>query len=153
MSIRLIVAITDRDWFEQLRVVRDLPEVNFWAPSPWTTLGMYALLSYLAWITIQRWPSDPLRFDLPALDVPIRQYAEALVAKIRAAIRNAVVLGCPGRMRDPAEAWLFAPIGRACEAISGWVDRLQFLTIRRLLSITFGALVLFLAAVAVLEQL
>jgi len=34
MSIRLVVAITDRDWFEQLRAVRDLAEVNFWAPSP-----------------------------------------------------------------------------------------------------------------------
>ena len=34
MSIRLVVAITDRDWFEQLRRGPDLPEVNFWAPSP-----------------------------------------------------------------------------------------------------------------------
>jgi putative restriction endonuclease len=33
MSVRLVVAITDRDWFEHLRHRRDLPEINFWAPS------------------------------------------------------------------------------------------------------------------------
>jgi hypothetical protein len=61
--------------------------IKFWAHSPWTTLGMYALLSYLAWLTIQRWPSDPYRFDLPPVNVPISRYAEALIAKIRAASR------------------------------------------------------------------
>ncbi len=33
MSVRLIVAITDGDWFAHLRRKRDLAEVNFWAPS------------------------------------------------------------------------------------------------------------------------
>jgi putative restriction endonuclease len=33
MSIRLVVAITDRDWFERLRSSPGIPEVNFWAPS------------------------------------------------------------------------------------------------------------------------
>ncbi len=32
--------------------------IKFWAPNPWTTLGMYALLSYLSWRIIQQWPSD-----------------------------------------------------------------------------------------------
>jgi putative restriction endonuclease len=32
MAIRLIVAVTDRDWFDQLRARSDLTEVNFWAP-------------------------------------------------------------------------------------------------------------------------
>lgn len=32
MAIRLVVAVTDRDWFEYLRVKPNLPEVNFWAP-------------------------------------------------------------------------------------------------------------------------
>ncbi len=40
--------------------------IKLWAPSPWTTLGMYGLLSYLAWLAIQRWPDDPSAFDLPA---------------------------------------------------------------------------------------
>jgi hypothetical protein len=61
--------------------------LKFWAPSPWTTLGMYGLLSYLTWLAIQRWPDDRTAFDLPALDVPIRQYAEGLWKKIRAASR------------------------------------------------------------------
>jgi putative restriction endonuclease len=32
MPIRLVVAVTDRDWFEYLRVKPNLTEVNFWAP-------------------------------------------------------------------------------------------------------------------------
>jgi putative restriction endonuclease len=33
MSVRLIVAVTDGDWFDHLRQKVDLAEVNFWAPS------------------------------------------------------------------------------------------------------------------------
>lgn len=33
MSVRLIVAVTDGDWFDQLRQQADLSEVNFWSPS------------------------------------------------------------------------------------------------------------------------
>jgi putative restriction endonuclease len=33
MSISLLVAVTDDDWFELLRRQPDLTEVNFWAPS------------------------------------------------------------------------------------------------------------------------
>jgi hypothetical protein len=40
--------------------------IKFWAPSPWTTLVMYGLLSYLSWRVIQSWPDDPSRFDPPA---------------------------------------------------------------------------------------
>jgi putative restriction endonuclease len=32
MPIRLIVVVTDKDWFDQLRARPDLTEVNFWAP-------------------------------------------------------------------------------------------------------------------------
>jgi membrane-bound metal-dependent hydrolase YbcI (DUF457 family) len=61
--------------------------IKFWAPSAWTTLGMYALLSYLTWLTIQRWPANPTQFDLPPVNVPVNDYVAALVAKIRAASR------------------------------------------------------------------
>ncbi len=33
MSVQLIVAVTDGDWFDQLRQQPDLSEVNFWSPS------------------------------------------------------------------------------------------------------------------------
>jgi putative restriction endonuclease len=33
MPVRLIVAVTDGDWFDFLRARPHLPEVNFWAPS------------------------------------------------------------------------------------------------------------------------
>lgn len=34
MGINLVLAVTDNDWFDQLRQHRDLGEVNFWSPSP-----------------------------------------------------------------------------------------------------------------------
>jgi membrane-bound metal-dependent hydrolase YbcI (DUF457 family) len=33
--------------------------IKFWAPSPWTTLAIYVLLSFLSWRIIQQWPDDP----------------------------------------------------------------------------------------------
>jgi putative restriction endonuclease len=32
MTVRLIVAVTDKDWFDYLKAKSDLSEVNFWAP-------------------------------------------------------------------------------------------------------------------------
>jgi hypothetical protein len=59
--------------------------IKLWAHSTWSTLAMYALMSYLAWLTIQRWPEDPYAFDLPPVDVPIQAYAISLWKKLRAA--------------------------------------------------------------------
>jgi hypothetical protein len=33
MSINLVIAVTDGDWFDLLRGQPNLAEVNFWAPS------------------------------------------------------------------------------------------------------------------------
>jgi putative restriction endonuclease len=33
MAINLVVAVTDYDWFQFLRIREDWPEINFWAPS------------------------------------------------------------------------------------------------------------------------
>jgi len=33
-SVKIVVAVTDGDWFNQLRRQPDLAEVNFWSPSP-----------------------------------------------------------------------------------------------------------------------
>jgi putative restriction endonuclease len=33
MSVRLVVAVTDGDWFDHLRAKSELAEVNFWSPS------------------------------------------------------------------------------------------------------------------------
>jgi hypothetical protein len=51
--------------------------IKFWAPSPWTTVGMYGLLSYLSWRVIQQWPDDPLAMDAPASPpkLPLVHYA------------------------------------------------------------------------------
>ena len=52
--------------------------IKLWAPSPWTTLAMYGLLSYLAWLTIQRWPTDATAYDFPALNIPMHEYLRSL---------------------------------------------------------------------------
>jgi len=61
--------------------------IKLWASSPWSTLAIYGLLGYLAWMTIQRWPKDPTYFDLPALEIPFGDYAREAAAKIRAATK------------------------------------------------------------------
>jgi LexA-binding, inner membrane-associated putative hydrolase len=45
--------------------------IKFWASSPWATLAIYTLLSFLAWRVIQRWPDPPFQFDpIPAPSLP-----------------------------------------------------------------------------------
>src|SRR5579862_9940453 len=41
MPLKLVVAVTDRDWFEHLRSRPHLSEVNFWSPgaAPFRALG------------------------------------------------------------------------------------------------------------------
>lgn len=39
--------------------------LKLWAPSPWSTLAVYALLGYLAWRIIDAWPADPLDLTRP----------------------------------------------------------------------------------------
>lgn len=40
MGIKLVVAVTDDDWFEMLRRKPNLTEVNFWSPSPKNFLAL-----------------------------------------------------------------------------------------------------------------
>ncbi len=101
---------------------------------------------------------------------PVTQYAGASFAQpLRRALGGAILAaretvfmpepGDPGPARltvfwrDPAQLWLFTPIGRARDGISALADHMQFLTIRRILAVMFAALVAFLTIVAVAEQL
>ncbi len=56
-------------------------------------------------------------------------------------------------LRDPANAWVFAPFAYWRDKASGIADTMQFLTIRQILSVMVGVLVLFLIVIAVIEQL
>ena len=53
--------------------------------------------------------------------------------------------------QDPADGWLFRPLRRARDLLAVQAERIQYLTIRRTLSVIFVVLVLFLAAIAWLE--
>lgn len=46
--------------------------IKFWSHSPWSTLAMYLLLSYLSWRVIEQWPEDPsvLAVRVPAPHLP-----------------------------------------------------------------------------------
>lgn len=48
--------------------------LKLWAPSPWSTLAVYGLLSYLAWRVVQAWPDEPIaaafRASIPAPKIP-----------------------------------------------------------------------------------
>jgi membrane-bound metal-dependent hydrolase YbcI (DUF457 family) len=47
--------------------------IKFWAPSPMATIGMYALLLYLAWRVLDRWPNEPIlneRVESPKIPWP-----------------------------------------------------------------------------------
>jgi len=47
--------------------------MKLWSSSPWSTMAIYGLLSYLSWRVIQQWPDDPftLGTSIPSPDVPI----------------------------------------------------------------------------------
>lgn len=48
--------------------------IKFWSPSPWATLGMYAVLSYLVWRVVHEWPDPPwppeTRVPKPTIPLP-----------------------------------------------------------------------------------
>lgn len=62
--------------------------IKFWAPSPWTTIGMYCLLSYLTWRVIQIWPEDSFwRFPPSSPDFPIPIKGNHLLPRLARALR------------------------------------------------------------------
>jgi len=114
---------------------------GFGDPPPWLPFGdpaaQYGGASF----------SQPLRRTLGAALMDARETVDMPApGDVRAA-------GLAVSMRDPAEALLFAPLGRWRDRGSALADGMQFLTIRRILQVMFGVLVGFLALVVVLEQL
>jgi hydrogenase-4 component B len=130
-----------------------------------------ALSALLAAQAIHRWASRALR-RAPAWDCgypdasPLTQYSAASFAqpirRVFAAVlfraREAVVMPPPGDMaaatyraelHDLIWEWLYAPLAQAVGAVATLFNRMQFLTIRRYLSLVFAALVLLLLVLAI----
>ncbi len=85
---------------------------------------------------------------------PVTQYGGASFAQPLARTLGDAVLGAAdtaGRVPDPAETWVFAPLARARAVVSRAADAMQLLTIRRILMVMFVVLVLFLSVIAALE--
>jgi hypothetical protein len=115
-------------------------DCGFGAPPPWLPFG------------------DPLtQYSGASFGQPLRRALGVLLAA-----RESVDMPEPGDTRpariavsvtDPAEAGLFRPLAHWRDRLSGYADGMQFLTIRRTLSVVFVALVTFLAIVALTELL
>lgn len=116
-------------------------DCGFGAPPPWLPFG------------------DPTtQYGGASFAQPLRR---ALGASLMAA-RETVDMPNPGDMRpasltvtlaDPSAAHLFAPFGRLRDRLAEYADRMQLLTIRSTLAVMFVALLVFLAAIAGLQQL
>ncbi len=139
-------------------------------------LVVIALLSLFLVVVIHRRASDRVRWSIPwgcGFDGPdpaaVTQYTPSSFAQpIRRAFgstvfraRDRVDMPEPGDTRparlsvtwtDPAWALLFAPIGRAVAWAADRVNGLQFMTIRRYLTLMFMVLVLLLVMVAVTQR-
>jgi len=114
-------------------------DCGFAAPPAWLPFGdpatQYSGASF----------SEPLRRTLGASILAAREDVGFVRPGDPAPARLTV------QARDPAFTFLFDPLAAAREKLSGFADRMQFLTIRRTLSVMFIALVLFLIIVAWLE--
>lgn len=139
-------------------------------------LVVIAAVSAVLGLAIHRWASDRVRrsiawgcgFDEPdpagvtqytpsSFGQPIRRAFGATVFRAR----DTVDMPEPGDVRparltvrwsDPAWVWLADPVVRLVNAAADRVNEIQFLTIRRYLSLMFFALVALLVLVAVLQQ-
>jgi formate hydrogenlyase subunit 3/multisubunit Na+/H+ antiporter MnhD subunit len=98
-------------------------------------------------------PSLSTQYSGASFSMPIRRVFGTTVFHIR----ERVDMPRPGAMRaahyyvkifDPAWRFAYGPAGRAVLTISGKLNRLQFLTIRRYLTLVFAALIVLLILVA-----
>ncbi|HUC61978.1 MAG TPA: hydrogenase 4 subunit B [Alphaproteobacteria bacterium] len=143
------------------------------AYSGFTVLVAVAVLAGLASLAVRGLASARTR-RAPAWDCgfpdasPALQYSAASFAQpirrifgsVAFAARETVDMPEPGdarparlevEMRDPVWDWLFAPVARAVAYVADRINIVQFLTIRRYLSLMFAALVLLLLLVAVMQ--
>jgi len=114
---------------------------GFMAPPPWLPFGDPATQPSAAGF------SQPLR---RALGAPLLSARETVSVPPPASPDPARHVA---READLLDAWLLAPLARLRDRAAGSADRLQFLTIRRSLAVMVGVLVVFLALLALLEEL
>jgi hydrogenase-4 component B len=98
-------------------------------------------------------PSPATQYTAASFAQPIRQVFGTFVFRAREHVEmSAPGELCPARidveMHDPAWDLVYTPITAAVSFVGGQLDYLQFLTIRRYLSIVFGVLVFLLMVLA-----
>ena len=177
-GLRLLLSVGMEGRIGPLRITPQSDAPGYAAPAVVALLGLAAAL---AWLMMRGRAVDGHRVG-PAWDCglgapppwlpfgdPLTQYSGASFSQpLRRALgailvaREIVDLPEPGETRpariqtsfaDPAEMWLFRPLAAWRDRLSGHADAVQFLTVRRSLSLVFVALVALLAIVALTEQL
>ena len=133
----------------------------FWALRRWSVAGHRR---GPAWAGGFAAPPAWLPFGDPATQYGGASFAQPVRRALGTALlaaRETVDMPRPGEtragrysvtLRDPAEPWLFVPIGKWREKMVIVADGMQFLTIRQILSVMFAVLVLFLAMIAAMES-
>jgi formate hydrogenlyase subunit 3/multisubunit Na+/H+ antiporter MnhD subunit len=176
-ALRLLVRA---DLSRQIGLLTVQPAADMPGYAPLMIAALLLIAGGAAFLAIRRWavpghrhgPAWACGFAAPPAWLPfgdpVTQYGGASFAQpLRRALgtallaaREQVDMPRPGETRparffvsarDPADAWLSAPIGWTREKLVDVADAMQFLTIRRLLSLMFVVLVLFLAIVAGIE--
>jgi hypothetical protein len=146
IAMLLGLALSFVIWLVRLRAVaghRVGPawDCGFGAPPAWLPFGdpltQYGAASFAQ--PLRRALGGALLYGRERVDMP--EPGETMAARISS------------RVADPVDVLLFQPLGRLRKRLTVFADGLQFLTIRRTLSLMFWALVVFLGVVAVLEQL
>ncbi len=132
----------------------------FIAASAWLTafvvhrLGSHALRRGPAWDCGFPDPRPATQYTSDSFAQPIRRVFGTVVF----AAREQVTMPAPGDMspariektlRDPVWDAFYAPVAGAVNAAAQALNHLQFLTIRRYLSLVFGALIVLLLALAI----
>lgn len=98
-------------------------------------------------------PSPLTQYSAASFAQPIRRVFGALVFRARESVEMPPPgSAAPARLtvvvRDLVWEALYAPVAEAVGAIAGWLNRMQFLTIRQYLSLVFVALVALLVVLA-----
>ncbi len=99
-------------------------------------------------------PSPSTQYTADSFAQPIRRVFGSVVFQAR----ETVEMPPPGdmgaarfqvRLRDFAWEWFYEPVGGSVSYAADWLNRVQFLTIRRYLALVFAALIVLLCVVAI----
>ena len=101
MAVRIVIAVTDRDWHAHLRALPGIAEANFWSPSPRSFQAL-----------------KPGEFFLFKLKAPIHKVVGGGVFAHAADMASSLAWEAFGESNGPPPFWRCAAASRATVATS-----------------------------------